>query len=76
MKILLPHIIYSASDWFYVLNYVWTHAEMARTSASCMALKNADSFGSVGISEPRSCYEYLAQQGAVAANDFGNYIWQ
>ena len=46
---------------------------MARTSASCMALKNADSFGSVGISEPRSCYEYLAQQGALAASDFGMF---
>ena len=38
-----------------------------------MALKNADSFGSVGISEPRSCYEYLAQQGALAASDFGMF---
>ena len=55
LNILLPHIIRSIYDWFNVLKYVWSHAEMARTSACCMALKNADSFGSVGISEPRSC---------------------
>ena len=55
LNILLPQIIRSIYDWFYVLKYVWSHAETARTSASCMALKNADSFGSVGISEPRSC---------------------